>query len=65
VVRCLTLSHAIPLHRIHMPGVGPEQPVADNRTRAGRQQSRRVEVKVYALPDVKAATGAAAVARSR
>jgi outer membrane protein OmpA-like peptidoglycan-associated protein len=51
VVRYLTLNHNVPLRRIQMLGVGSEAPSADNKTRAGRQQNRRVEVKVYALPE--------------
>ncbi len=47
VVRYLTLQHKIPLFRISQLGSGSMVQVADNRTRQGRQQNRRVEVRVY------------------
>jgi outer membrane protein OmpA-like peptidoglycan-associated protein len=47
VVRYLLEQHGIPLRRIVTPfGFGEAQPVADNSTRAGREQNRRVEVRV-------------------
>jgi len=49
VVRYLTVEKKVPLRRIHILGVGAEEPVADNKTRAGRKQNRRVELKVFAL----------------
>lgn len=47
VVRYLTLEHKIPLHRVHVMGFGSESPVADNKSRDGRQRNRRVEVALY------------------
>ena len=47
VVKYLARQHEIPLRRIILPfGYGEAIPVADNSTREGRIQNRRVEVKI-------------------
>jgi outer membrane protein OmpA-like peptidoglycan-associated protein len=40
------VTHGIPLHRIAVFSFGESQPVADNATRDGRAQNRRVVIKV-------------------
>jgi outer membrane protein OmpA-like peptidoglycan-associated protein len=49
VVRYLTVQHNVPLRKIHVLGIGADDPNADNKTRAARKQNRRVDVKVFAL----------------
>jgi OOP family OmpA-OmpF porin len=47
VVRYLAENHDIPLHRMINPfGFGELKPVAENDTREGRRQNRRVEVAI-------------------
>jgi len=40
------VSKNLPLFRIAIVGLGKENPVADNKTRTGRAQNRRVEVRI-------------------
>jgi OmpA-OmpF porin, OOP family len=45
-VKAYLVSKGIPAGKIHTEGKGETQPVADNKTREGRAQNRRVEVEV-------------------
>lgn len=49
VVRYL-VEHQVPLHRMHDMGAGPERTAA-SKTRAGRQESRRVEIRLLVYGD--------------
>ncbi len=40
------VAQGIEQHRIQSYGLGPRQPIADNDTDSGRQQNRRVEIKI-------------------
>jgi OOP family OmpA-OmpF porin len=46
------VSKDVPLYRISVVGLGKAKPVADNNTPEGREQNRRVAVRVLVLPGV-------------
>jgi outer membrane protein OmpA-like peptidoglycan-associated protein len=48
VVRRFLVERGIELPRIHHIGLGDIRPVADNKTRQGRDQNRRVSIRLFA-----------------
>ena len=48
VKRYLYEQHQIPLHKMNAISYGEDKPAAENKTRAGRAQNRRVVIKVLA-----------------
>lgn len=61
VARYLANEHKIPVRSMTMLGSGYAQPVADDKTRDGRKQNRRVEVRLY-VPEAASASSAVAKA---
>ena len=51
VVTYLSTKYNIPPHKFYLIGIGKDNPVADNHTRDGRAQNRRVEVKLMSNMD--------------
>ena len=45
-VKAYLLSKGIEANRVYTEGKGEKQPVADNKTAAGRAKNRRVEIEV-------------------
>jgi len=48
VKRYLYETHQIPLHKMNVISYGEEKPAAPNNTKAGREQNRRVVIRVLA-----------------
>ena len=46
VKRYLYEQHQVPLHKMNVISYGEDKPVAENKTKAGRAQNRRVVIKV-------------------
>ncbi len=48
VVRYLTENDKVPLVKVHVLGYGEDMPVANNHSREGRKENRRVEINILA-----------------
>lgn len=65
VVQYLVAKHNIPVYRIHMVGLGEENPVDSGRDRAARAKNRRVEVTIYTAENSATAMSAAPVSAAK
>jgi outer membrane protein OmpA-like peptidoglycan-associated protein len=46
VKRYLYETHQVPLHKINVISYGEDKPVADNKTKEGRAENRRIVVRM-------------------
>jgi OOP family OmpA-OmpF porin len=58
-VRDYLVEKGIDTGRIQTEGVGPDEPVGDNKTKGGRARNRRIEFEVLGVPSTPTSTGAA------
>ena len=52
-VKAYIISKGIEPNRVYTEGKGEKQPIADNKTKAGRSKNRRVEIEVVGTRAVK------------
>jgi OmpA-OmpF porin, OOP family len=45
-VKTFMMERGVDAERVLTRGEGPDMPIADNKTRAGRQQNRRIEFQI-------------------
>ena len=50
-VRGYLAGHGVPGQRMHTIGAGPNHPIADNSTEAGRAENRRVEITIVPVTE--------------
>jgi outer membrane protein OmpA-like peptidoglycan-associated protein len=46
VIQYLASKYNVPAHKIYVIGLGKDKPVEDNKTKAGRADNRRVDVRL-------------------
>jgi outer membrane protein OmpA-like peptidoglycan-associated protein len=50
-VKTYLAGHGVPGQRMHTIGAGPDHPIADNSTEAGRAENRRVEITIVPVTE--------------